>query len=176
MGGFLTLLFTDQLNFASAILGGYSANSVADVFTKDGRSEDLKKPSGTAMDQENKQGGFVHPLLLGLLLALGAVSVAALPGCQTLQQATPTTTQERLVAANEGVNAVAMAATSSLQSGAISVKQAEAVSASGREAQKWLTLAEEAFTAGDASTGEANLAVAESLLKSLRALLAGSTS
>ncbi len=48
-GAFITLIFTDSLNYASAIGIGYLANSAADVFTKDGRSSSLKTtPAGDA--------------------------------------------------------------------------------------------------------------------------------
>jgi hypothetical protein len=41
--GFLTLIVTDQLNFASALGIGYAANSAADLLRKGGRSDTLLK-------------------------------------------------------------------------------------------------------------------------------------
>lgn len=70
--GFLTLVVTDQLNFASALGIGYAANSAADLLRTGGRSASLA----------NKQGGFARPLMLVPLTAL-AVLALGLQGCTT---------------------------------------------------------------------------------------------
>lgn len=45
-GLWLTLLFTDTLNIASALGSGYAANDAADAATKDGRSVAISPPGG----------------------------------------------------------------------------------------------------------------------------------
>jgi hypothetical protein len=70
--GFLTLVVTDQLNFASALGIGYAANSAADLLRSGGRSASLVK---------GQQSGFARPLLLALLFAIATVGL--LSACQT---------------------------------------------------------------------------------------------
>lgn len=68
--GFLTLVVTDQLNFASALGIGYAANSAADLLRTGGRSASLA----------SKQGGFAR---ITLLLAIAAMALVGLAACQT---------------------------------------------------------------------------------------------
>lgn len=70
--GFLTLVVTDQLNFASALGIGYAANSAADLLRSGGRSASL-----------NRQAGFARPLLLVLMLAMAIHAMLLLSGCAT---------------------------------------------------------------------------------------------
>lgn len=70
--GFLTLVVTDQLNFASALGIGYAANSAADLLRSGGRSASLVK---------GQQAGFARPLMLALLFAIA--TAVLLSACQT---------------------------------------------------------------------------------------------
>ncbi len=45
VAAWLTLLYSDTLNIASALGAGYAANDSADVFTKDGRSSAISPPA-----------------------------------------------------------------------------------------------------------------------------------
>lgn len=68
--GYLTLVVTDQLNFASALGIGYAANSAADLLRSGGRSAALA----------GKQGGFAR---IGLLLLIGLLALVGLSACTT---------------------------------------------------------------------------------------------
>lgn len=170
IGTFIVMLMTDQLNFASAVFGGWTANSAADVFTPNGRSEALKSPAGTPLDKNN-QGGFVRPLMLALLLAIGAVGMVSLPGCASLGIQAKTF-PERATLAENGIQAAAESATAAIQGGAIKAEEAKVVSDVLRNAHDALGIAETAYGAGDVTTAEGQLALAESLLRSIRDRLA----
>lgn len=113
--GFLTLVVTDQLNFASALGIGYAANSAADLLRSGGRSASLA----------GKQAGFVRPLVFALLLAITLPAVMLLPGCASLGVPTPQTFNERLAAGYVSAKAIRTSATILLNGSVITSKDAE---------------------------------------------------
>lgn len=113
--GFLTLVVTDQLNFASALGIGYAANSAADLLRSGGRSASLS----------GKQGGFVRPLLLVLLLAVTVPIVFALQGCASLGIPAPKTFNERLAAGYVSATSVRTSARTLLNGAVITSSDAE---------------------------------------------------
>jgi hypothetical protein len=98
--GFLTLVVTDQLNFASALGIGYAANSAADLLRSGGRSASLVK---------GQQAGFARPLMLVVLLAIALAPL--LHGCAALGVPTPQTFSERLAAGYVSVTTTRQTAT-----------------------------------------------------------------
>lgn len=79
---FVVLVFSDQLNFASAVGIGYGSNFVVDKMRQGGRSDGI-----AATPYAERQAGFARPLVLGILLAIGAVGLVALPGCTSTREA-----------------------------------------------------------------------------------------
>ena len=66
---FAILIYTDQLNFASALGIGYGVNSAVDLLKSGGRSGAMK------------QGGFAHPLMLVSLVVMAVLAIGLLQGC-----------------------------------------------------------------------------------------------
>jgi hypothetical protein len=127
--GFLTLVVTDQLNFASALGIGYAANSAADLLRSGGRSASLVK---------GQQGGFARPLMLVLL---AATAVAVLSACASLGVPTPKTFSERLAAGYTSVTTTRQTATILLNGQVISSADATNIQKQADVAREGLDVA-----------------------------------
>jgi len=92
-----------------------------------------------------------------------------LTACATLGLETPKTFNERAVYVHQGVNGVVSAATNSLNAKAIKSDDAVYVRDTAVRTRTFLEAAETAYGAGDISTAEGRLALAEGILKQLQA-------
>lgn len=148
--GFLTLVVTDQLNFASALGIGYAANSAADLLRSGGRSAALSV----------KQGGFARA---GLLLSLAIVSAVILTGCAT--------NIDRQLATGARIHATATrSVTGALDAHMIGSKDAEAYNALAVNSSAILDSARDLKDI-DPKTAEGKVQLANGILKELQDFL-----
>lgn len=117
------------------------------------------------------QGGFVRPALFGLLLALGAVSAATLPGCQSAGLEAPQSIDQRLAYAYGTHTAILDAAAAGVEQGRLSAEDGERVLDLADESRLTLDAARVALTAGDVSTAEGRLVLALGVLTQLQTYL-----
>lgn len=103
---------------------------------------------------------------------LWLVAVLALAGCASLGLPQAQTVQERLTYAHSSVNSLVAASISSLDAHAISSDDAAYVRKVATDTRTLLNAAELAMSAGDSSTAEGRLGLAEGVLRQLRAYLA----
>lgn len=103
---------------------------------------------------------------LPFVLAVGVAMT--LSGCAGFGVEEPQGFRDRAVFAEQTVNGVIAATTSSLNAGAIKSVDAEYVRKSANEARSFLLAAESAYDAGDVSTAEARLSLATTVLLKLQ--------
>lgn len=171
---FIVLVLTDQLNFASALGIGYGVNSAVDLFRSGGRSDVMGTTTLTTQEKKDEvtnQGGFVRASMLGLLLAIGAVGVVAVPGCAAIGLQSPQTFNERYAYAISQTTGLRQTAADALTAKQISVDDAEYVLKVTDESRALLNAARAALTAGDTSTAEGRLSLATNILAQLQAYL-----
>ncbi len=161
--GFLTLVVTDQLNFASALGVGFASNSAADLIRTGGRSLTV----GTS----TRQGGFARPLMLALLLATAVIAVPTLQGCGLLGLQESKTFSEDYAYALGQTTALRTAAKQALEARQISLKDAEYVLQVTDQSRAYLDTAQQVYTAGDSLKGKTQLELATAVLTQLQTFL-----
>lgn len=102
-----------------------------------------------------------------LKLSILAV-LAILAGCASLGLEAPKTFNERAAYVHSNINGVVTATTNSLNAGAIKSEDAEYVRDSAIRTRTLTAAAETAYGAGDVSTAEGRLALAEGVLRELQ--------
>lgn len=161
--GFLTLVVTDQLNFASALGVGFASNSAADLIRTGGRS--------FTVGNSSRQGGFARPLILALLLATAVVATPALQGCAALGLQDSKSFSQDYAYALSQTTALRSAAAQALDARQISIADAEYVLRLTDQSRAYLDTAQQVYTAGDALKGKTQLELATSVLLQLQSFL-----
>lgn len=105
----------------------------------------------------------MHPKLRFLPFLL----LIALAGCAVFES--PKTFNERVTYVTETTGSVTRGATSALNAGTLSAKDATVVRDTAQEIYSTLRLATEAFNSGDPTSAQGKLTIAETLLRTIQA-------
>jgi hypothetical protein len=161
--GFLTLVVTDQLNFASALGVGFASNSAADLVRTGGRS--------LTVGGSVRQSGFARPAMLALLLATSVIALPVMQGCTALGLQQPKTFSDDYAYALGQTTAVRAAAAQALNARQISLRDAEYVLQLTDRSRVYLDTAREVYEAGQTLEGKTQLELATAVLIQLQTFL-----
>lgn len=127
-------------------------------------------PSSIPADRPSKDNGFVRPLMLVMLLAVGAIGAITIHGCTSVQ--TPQTLEEKALSTEHGINGAVSTLTTLVHSGAVSADDALRVREVAVRAHEAIGLIEQMAQSGDVAGAEQQLELIRAGLIALRSYLA----
>jgi hypothetical protein len=130
-----------------------------------------ERQSGAVEVSKQSQGGFVRPVMLGILLAVSVPVALVVTGCESMGIQPARSFDQNLAYAYSSHTAVLEAASNALEAGSLTVEDAEAVLALADQSRTLLDSARLAAGAGDVTTAEGRLALATNVLQQLIAYL-----
>jgi hypothetical protein len=130
-----------------------------------------ERQSGAVEVSKQSQGGFVRPVMLGILLAVSVPVALVVTGCESMGIQPARSFDQNLAYAYSSHTAVLEAASNALEAGSLTVEDAEAVLALADQSRTLLDSARLAAGAGDVTTAEGRLALATNVLQQLVAYL-----
>ena len=130
-----------------------------------------ERQSGSVEVSKQSQGGFVRPIMLGILLAVSVPVALVVTGCESMGIQPAKSFDQNLAYAYSSHTAVLEAASNALEAGSLTVEDAEAVLALADQSRVLLDSARLAAGAGDVTTAEGRLALATNVLQQLVAYL-----
>lgn len=130
-----------------------------------------ERQSGAVEVSKQSQGGFVRPVMLGILLAVSVPVALVVTGCESMGIQPARSFDQNLAYAYSSHTAVLESAANALEAGSLSVEDAEAVLALADQSRTLLDSARLAAGAGDVTTAEGRLALATNVLQQLIAYL-----
>lgn len=130
-----------------------------------------KTGADTVNSSSTRQGGFVRPVVLALLLAASVTALPLLQGCQVLGITQSKSFRDEYAYALAQVTAVRKTATDLLTAKQISVADAEYVLKTTDQARVYLDTARAVYEAGDSLKGQSGLELAMNVLLQLQTFL-----
>jgi hypothetical protein len=130
-----------------------------------------ERQSGAVEVSKQSQGGFVRPVMLGILLAVSVPVALVVTGCESMGIQPARSFDQNLAYAYSSHTAVLESAANALEAGSLTVEDAEAVLALADQSRTLLDSARLAAGAGDVTTAEGRLALATNVLQQLVAYL-----
>lgn len=130
-----------------------------------------ERQSGAVEVSKQSQGGFVRPVMLGILLAVSMPVALVVTGCASFGIQPARSFDQNLAYAYSSHTAVLDSAANALEAGSLTVEDAEAVLALADQSRVLLDSARLAAGAGDVTTAEGRLALATNVLQQLVAYL-----
>jgi hypothetical protein len=122
---------------------------------------------------QNKQSGFIKSGMLAILIAVSAIALPSLQGCEAFGFQKAETFSQRYAYAQAELTAVRKASTEALQFGSISADQAQQNLGLCDEARKVLDAAQRFQSLGDLKSAEGRLTLAITLLGALQQQVRG---
>lgn len=122
--------------------------------------------------EQNKQGGFVRPMMLALLMAIALPMTCAFTGCSAIGLQQPQTLDERIAYAVAANTAVRQVSTEALDARQITSADMAYIRGINDNISSALEVALNAAQIGDLRTAEARLVLVTGLMSEVRKFLA----